>query len=461
MTRSRAFAIALIVITVAGFVLRLAYVWYARRGSCDTFAFDTGCPGDARVYHLTANLLAEGKGFINPITYLLSHGKTRVAAADHPPLFELILAAVSFVGFKTWLAHQLVVVCIGTCSIAVAGWLGRDVFGDRVGLVAAGLVALDPNVWINDGNVMSESLTILTVLLATWAAYRFWRAPDLRRSVVLGLAVGVTTLVRPEMSLLVVAVVLPLALWSRSLSFRDRVVRFAAAAVVAGVVVAPWAAYNTSRFHHPVVISTGLGTTLVDSNCDPTFYGQFIGYYSLTCTPRLPTRSDFDQSDAEVLIRRRALDYIDSHRRRLPVVVLARIGRTWNLFHVSQGVDLDVFEGRPRWASLLGLAAFYPLLALAGYGAVVARRRRVALTPLVGPFVIVTFTAAITFGQTRYRAPAEGATCLLVAVAVDQVLSRIRGRRAATTDASVSDTGAALASPLPGDDPDRDSRQRV
>ena len=37
------------------------------------------------------------------------------------------------------------------------------------------------------------------------------------------------------------------------------------------------------------------------------------------------------------------------------------------------------------------------------------------IIPLVSPFVLVTFTAATTFGITRYRVPAEVALCMLAA----------------------------------------------
>ena len=75
---------------------------------------------------------------------------------------------------------------------------------------------------------------------------------------------------------------------------------------------------------------------------------------------------------------------MEDHLGRWPLVVAARIGRMWSVFHVAQTVDGDTGEGRPTWASYLGVAATYVLVALAVVGGIVTRRRRVAIWPLVG-----------------------------------------------------------------------------
>ncbi len=57
------------------------------------------------------------------------------------------------------------------------------------------------------------------------------------------------------------------------------------------------------------------------------------------------------------------------------------------------------------------------LLAVAG--AVLLRRRREAVFPLLAPVVTVLATCALFYAATRFRATAEGALCLLAAVALD------------------------------------------
>lgn len=57
-------------------------------------------------------------------------------------------------------------------------------------------------------------------------------------------------------------------------------------------------------------------------------------------------------------------------------------------------------------------------------GAVVARRRRIPLLPLLGPLVMVTLVAAIFWGSVRFRVPAEVPIVVLVAIALDARLPR-------------------------------------
>jgi len=441
----RRFLIALAVITAAAFLLRLAYVWFARKGSCGADILVDGCPGDAWVYHSSANLLADGKGFISPVDWVVNG--VRYPSADHPPLFFGILAGFSFVGLDGWFAHQMVVVLMGTATVVVTGLATREVFGPRAGLIAAVIVALNPNVWINDGNVLSETPAILCMVLVMWAGYRLWYRASYGPAVLLGLAIGAAMLIRPECGMLVVLVAAPMALLRRDAPWRDRILRLVVVGVMAFVVVAPWVGYNLTRFNHPVTLSTGFGITLANTNCDITYYGDRTGYWSPGCIPVLKrTAEGWDQSDDEKFLRKTGMDYIRSHQKRFPVVVAARLGRMWNLYRPLQQVDLDYYEGRPVWASRLALVVFYPIALLAIYGAVLTRRRRIPLMPVLAPVVMVTLSAVITFGHARYRAPAEAALCILAAVAITHLLPHPRDASPGDARRRSGDASSDLAS---------------
>jgi hypothetical protein len=124
------------------------------------------------------------------------------------------------------------------------------------------------------------------------------------------------------------------------------------------------------------------------------------------------------------------------HLDRLPAVTTVRVLRTWSLYEPEQMNALNQGEDRERWASKLGVYSFWLLAPVAVAGAVVLRRRRVLLLPLLALPVIVTVVAAGFYGLVRFRLPAEISVVVLAAVAVDAVLPGRKGAAAAPTAAT-------------------------
>jgi 4-amino-4-deoxy-L-arabinose transferase-like glycosyltransferase len=383
--------------------------------------------GDAVFYHQGANLLADGRGFISPFE-LADSGKV-VEAADHPPLYLVWLAIPSFVGLDTQLPHLVWSCLLGGATVALVGALGREVVGARVGLLAAALAAVYPNMWWHDGALMAETMAIFTATLAILLAYRYRASPTTGRAVALGVACGVATLTRAELALLVPLVVVPLVLLRRELDLRDRLRRLGIPVLAVLVTLAPWVGYNLTRFDRPVFISTGFELTLNISSCDDTYYGPLTGYLSIECARRTALRAraeGLDQSEEAARHRKQALGYISDHKGRVPVVVAARWGRIAGLYRVDQTVDLGRVEGREPWVSRLALYTLWPMMVLAAIGAVVLRRRRTPIFPLLALIAVALVTVALSYGAQRFRAVAEPALVVLAAAAIDAGLRRIQ-----------------------------------
>jgi hypothetical protein len=127
------------------------------------------------------------------------------------------------------------------------------------------------------------------------------------------------------------------------------------------------------------------------------------------------------------LYRTRAFDYIKDHEQQLPLVVGARIGRTWSVYRPFDMLYFNLAEGRERYATMAGIFAYYPLAALALVGGWYLRRRRQAmLWPLIVPAVAATVGVALTYGQTRFRAAAEPSIVVLAAVACITIWEHVR-----------------------------------
>jgi 4-amino-4-deoxy-L-arabinose transferase-like glycosyltransferase len=385
--------------------------------------------GDAAYFHNAANLLVEGKGFINPFTYLSTHPHQVVQTALWPPLFVLVLAIPSAIGLKTFLAHRVWCCIIGAAGIALCCYAGREIGGRRVGLVAAFIVAVYPNIWMSDELALSEALDPALVGVVLLLAYRFWREPGLRRAVWLGISLGVAMLGRDELALLVVVLFIPLVLLAKVLSWKRRLAVLGVGLLAAGVVVAPWVGYNFSRFQDPVFISNGLGVTLDSANCDAVYSGPYEGYWSLLCARSAGARAinpHVDESVQESEAQAYAVRYIKHHEDRLLPVEAARLGRAFGFFHPLQQIKLDsTVETRPYHWALVGLGMYYALLALSIAGVVILRRRRVPVFPLLAVGLDVIVSVLLAFGNTRYRTTFEVSLSLLAAVAIDAVWTRL------------------------------------
>ena len=423
----RWFAIALACVVLAALAIRVVYVLTSRDGI--SFA------GDSAFYHDGANLLARGKGFIYPQTVgglqVLSHKGQVVQEADHPPLYIIFLAVPSLLGMTSVLTQLLWSCVLGAGTVLIVGLLGRAVLNARVGLLAAALAATYPNMWIPDGSLQAETAAMFTTALTLLLGYHYLKRPSLQRLVAVGAAAGAASLARSELLLLVPFVVLPLALLTDVLSFRRQMLWLASAALATLLVIGPWIGYNLARFRHPVFLSDQYQSLLASANCDTTYYGRLIGYFSITCAAQAATHyhAAGDQSQVALAYQQGAAHYVRGHLGRVPVVVAARLGRTLEVFRPSQGLALrELFDEVEKPVATAALYSYYLLALLAIAGALLLRRRRRPVFLLLAPIIIVVITVAVTYSNTRFRAPAEVALTVLAAVSIDTAWTRLAQR---------------------------------
>ncbi len=389
--------------------------------------------GDSWLYKYEGRLIADGQWFKDPADYFLRHHRIS-ESADHPPVFILFIAAMEFVGITALHTQMLLTACVGTGTIVLIALLGRRLGGNRVGILGALAAAIYPNLWINDGMLMSETLFVFFIALALLCAYRYWDAPSMKRALLLSVAMTMAVMTRSEGLLLLPLVVAPVIAFTRGWDWGKRLRTLTAAALASFVMIAPWVGYNFSRFDKHVYLAAGDGYVLGVGNCDLTYSGPFLGYWTPGCIlgpGRKNPPPGSDMSDKSAFYRKEALDYISNHKRELPKVVLARVGRLWDVFRVNQNARLDIdVEGRGSTPVWLGVIGYYLLVPFAIAGAIILRRRRVKIWPfLVVVVMVATVTAAISFGITRYRAAAEIALVVFGAVGFDALLSWLARQR--------------------------------
>ncbi len=475
-----AHAVLIVILVAAG--VRISYVAIAKRGPCALTAqngaivgyYHSQCTGsgqgkanDQVYYNAAANQLASGKGFTDAF-------HKGVQTADHPPLTVIVLAGVAFafnhlplstLADTSHLGHKATVrthvreeryfmALLGTFNVFLLILLARRLAGNTVAIVAGAIAAIYPYLWVNDGLLFSETIAITCVLATLIATCWCYARPSPWRFAVVGALCALAALARAELLLLAPLLLLALAWWTRSVGMRTALVSLGVGVVGVVVVLAPWFAYNASRFHDRVLISTNDGQALAGANCYPVYHGSQIGLWEIVppcafgddqiaafnAAERARTGHDLDQSQLSNLYRHKALTYIRDHLGEQPAVIAARLGRVWSLYRPTDMITYNQGESRERWVTELGLVAYYPLLALAIVGGAMLLRRRERSTfwILIVPAISVTAVAAATYGQTRLLATAEPSLVILAAIGAVWAVGAWRARGATAAPAAAA-----------------------
>jgi hypothetical protein len=375
---------------------------------------------DAGNFHVLGDLIRHNRGYIVASQWSIKH--VRVPTAEFGPVHPTFLAVADLIGLRTIRQQQLFMGIVGSFTPVLTSLLAWRLTRRQGIAFAAGLVAaVDPMLFGADGSLMTETVytllaTLLIVLLLRSGRDEGPKGTRIatKTAVGAGIALGLAVLTRGDAVLLVPFVVVPL-LWRR---WRE----LATVGVVAVLVITPWVVRNEARFHQ-FVLSTNIGSLISGSNCPEAYHGSDLGGWNFSCAYRIELVGD-EAVDANNL-RAKGIDYAKAHAGRLPVVVAARVGRGWGVFRPFDIADQEAdFQGRVRVTQKAGVVITWFLAPLALAGVWLMRRRRLLVTPVLGPILMVTVLYAISYGLTRFGAVAQpgvviGAVCA-VAFTVEQ-----------------------------------------
>ncbi|HVM09505.1 MAG TPA: glycosyltransferase family 39 protein [Acidimicrobiales bacterium] len=424
---ARRFTIVLVTIVLVGVGLRVGFLAAAAKPLPE--------PGDAMAYHLLAEGLAGGDGYVRP--YDRVEGRI-IPTAEYGPAYPFVLSVATRAGVDTTWGQRYLGAVLGGLSIALTGFAGRRIASSLAGLVASALLAASPLVVQHDTALLTEGLAVVAAAALLLAAASHVDRPGPLAAAGVGAIIGAAALVRADALLLVPLVGVPVVV---AATFRRQGGRAAAvhgAAVVAGVVViaAPWGVRNASRLDANVGLSTNTATVIAGANCDDTYDGSLLGYWRFGpgCFEGYSTEDLVASGEAAVARSHmdRGLSYIGDNLGRLPSVVGARVLRVWGAWDVDQLAFLAGLEGKSarweRWGIVAGW--FTSLLAIVGIAriAIGRVRRPVMAMLLAGPLVAVTVSAALTYGNVRFRAGAEPALAVAAAIAITRLAGRLRAR---------------------------------
>lgn len=415
----------LAVIVAVGFGARLTWTLYARAEP----PVDWFLSGDQFSYYHYGSEIARGRGYISYIT-----GE---ATAYYPIGYPAILGALYFVVLHTpipdnlLLATTLFHVVLGTASVALVFVVGRALATVRVGLLAAALLAVFPNVIYQVATVQLETTFIFLVLVALAVIVTHdWSTgpPSWPRLAAFGASLGVAVLVRPFAAVLFVG--LAAALATLRLGWRRVAV---AVAVPLGVVVAmsvPWTIRNAIHMDAFIPSSTNMGDTLcIDRNLDATGGFRFADHDGCVDPglPEVPRNSGntkkairfvLDHPDRELLqiVRRARFMFRDDHDGILAVQTLG--GGAF----LSERV-VDVAEPVADWY-------FYAVVGVAAVGipAFAGRSRRPERLIAASGFAGLLVIPLLLWGNPRFHLPLAPFLVVSAALAIDRAWRRLDAR---------------------------------
>ena len=374
--------------------------------------------GDELEYDLQGRLAAAGHWFWSTTPY----------GIPHPSLWKAP-------GYTAWMGLWysllgpdpdrvlLVQTLLGPVNVVLAWALARRLFGGRVALAAAAVVAVYPLAWQYEARLYSEALaTPLTLVILLLALDR----PQTRvTAAAIGAALGLLVLIRPSSGYVAAAVLA--AFWT-AMRGRRALVASALAIGIAALVVAPWTYRNHRLTGSLVPVSiqdiTVAGVFNEEAANDPV---RPWAFRAARRDVALIERGDpLPDDEFRRRLLRNALDYVREHPSSLPQAFFWNgLSRTWDVRRPARALEEVRFEGRSRKLTIAGLAMYYVLLPLALAGLLLERRRRA----LVVPILVLALSASLVYTSTsgtRFRSTLEPLIAILACSAVPN-LGRGRG----------------------------------
>lgn len=256
-----------VIVLVVGAVLRVAanlHLGIAAPPVSDAVEYD----------RIAKNLLA-GKGYVG-----ISWGNPQEhVTAYRVPLYTAVWAACLWLFGERYEMLRLANVACDLISIGLLFVIGRRLFGQRAGLVAAGWYALYPIAVLMTWALAAETMFVTLQLFLVWLCLRGAERPDWRTFGAAGIVAGLGTLTRPNMLLTLPLLVVwsLIVFWGKWPAFARSLLVFA----VALLVVAPWTYRNYRVFGRFIPVTSQSGANLLMGNnprvvTEPKYFGREV-----------------------------------------------------------------------------------------------------------------------------------------------------------------------------------------
>jgi 4-amino-4-deoxy-L-arabinose transferase-like glycosyltransferase len=387
--------------------------------------------GDQYGYVRYGREIAAGEGYVS----YTAGTPTAYYPIGYPALLAAVFWTAARMPFTVDLPNAVALLhaLLGTWVVVAVWSLGRRALGTGAALLAAGVVALHPDLIAYTASYALETAFLGFGLGALGVlAGHDWEvgAPSRNRLLAFGGVLAIATIIRPFalpfVGALVVAVLLTGAGWRRAATSAGWTL------LVVGLVLAPWTVRNWVQLDAFVPISTNLG----DTACMARFVGSDGGFawasHEWCAEPTLP---DVERSSENLHL---ALEFVKEHPGEEVRLIGRRLARMFE--HGHSGVFEAANSGRgPMDTGLRRTVADLSdgwlvgtlLLGVPGLVLVAGRRwrehpgRALIVLPALALFVIPLGL----WGNPRFAMPLAPFLALGVGASVAAVTGALRSRR--------------------------------
>ena len=370
--------------------------------------------------------LASGKGFANPFPHY--EGATAWLAPVFPSLWAVGLKVFDPRNGERGIYFAQAMNCIfSSATCAPILWLGRRLFGDRVGRAAAWCWALFPlAILFSLEWAWDQSLSALVLAVLLCGSYRLVESPGRSPAwSAYGLGWGLAALVNPALCLALPFLLGWVMFCRRSASapiWRPALI----AVALFLLAVTPWTARNYFALDGFTFVKSNFGLELWLGN-NPEVPKEDV--YAAELHPMNNHRQLFQLAFAGELPymrtkQRAAILFIRTHPRDFAALAGRRMLDTWTAWYDSR-ID--------KWIRVLHLSraavVFCTIFSMLSFAGLISGLRRdlVSLVPVALPAVLLPVPYYITHTTLRYRHPVDPLLLLLAVYALDRVRRRGSG----------------------------------
>jgi len=346
--------------------------------------------------------------------------------AMRPPVYPYFLA-LSFILGGSYLLVVIPQALFGTVTVACAYLIGKELFSERAGLIAALFTAFYPYYVVHDTALQETSMVTALGALSVYLLLRARRSPAAVPSLLTGVTLVATVLTRTTMLPFALGALAWLAVFGAGLP-RQKILRAGFALCAFALLLGSWLVRNELVLDRPVLTSE-LGYQLWTAHNADTFSrypsesmdrSRDVAFQALSPADKQLVDSLYGNELAlNDLFMGKALDYIREH----PGETL-----TDGLRKTAAGFSWEINPGRAPLVQRIYFLSYAPMALLGLLGMVLAWRGWREHTLIYLQFLAFMAISAAFWAHTSHRSHLDVYLIVFSAYVIDRVLAHVQQR---------------------------------